>query len=41
MDMHFCLDAVEEAIANHGKPEIMNTDPDSGFTSEAFTDLLK
>jgi len=41
MDMHFCLDAVEEAIAGHGKPEIMNTDPGSAFTSGAFTDLLK
>ena len=41
MDMHFCLDAVEEAIANHGKPEIMNTDQGSQFTSQPFTDLLK
>ena len=41
MDMHFCLDAVEDAIANHCKPEIMNTDQGSQFTSQAFTDLLK
>ena len=26
MEMHFCPDAVEDAIATHGKPEIMNTD---------------
>ena len=41
MDMHFCVDAVEEAIATHGKPEIMNTDQGSQFTSQAFTGLLK
>jgi len=26
MDVHFCLEALEEAIAVHGVPEIMNTD---------------
>ncbi len=26
MDVHFCLEAVEEAIANCGTPEIMSTD---------------
>jgi transposase InsO family protein len=26
MDTSFCLDALEEAIAMYGKPEIMNTD---------------
>lgn len=41
MDVHFCLEAVEEAIANYGTPEIMNTDQGSQFTSQAFTDLLK
>jgi putative transposase len=41
MDVHFCLEAVEEAIERHGKPEIMNTDQDSQFTSQAFTGLLK
>ena len=41
MDMHFCVDAVEEAIATHGKPEIMNTDQGSQFTSQPFTGLLK
>lgn len=41
MDVHFCLDAVEEAIANNGKPDIMNTDQGSQFTSQAFTGLLK
>ncbi|MBL3591768.1 MAG: IS3 family transposase [gamma proteobacterium endosymbiont of Lamellibrachia anaximandri] len=41
MDVHFCLEAVEEAIARYGKPEIMNTDQGSQFTSQAFTGLLK
>jgi len=41
MDVHFCLEAVEEAIANYGTPEIMNTDQGSQFTSQAFNGLLK
>ena len=41
MDVHFCLDAVEEALAKHGAPEIMNTDQGSQFTSLAFTEMLK
>ncbi len=41
MDVDFCLEAVEEAIARFGPPEIMNTDQGSQFTSLAFTGLLK
>jgi len=41
MDVHFCLEAVEQAIARFGPPEIMNTDQGSQFTSLAFTSLLK
>jgi putative transposase len=41
MDTAFCLEAVEEAIARHGRPEIFNTDQGSQFTSAAFTGLLK
>ena len=37
----FCLDAVREAIARHGTPEIFNTDQGSQFTSSDFTQLLK
>ena len=40
MEVEFCLDAVEEALARHGKPEIFNTDQGSQFTSAAFTGLL-
>ena len=36
----FCLDAVEEAIARLGTPDIFNTDQGSQFTSAAFTGLL-
>jgi putative transposase len=41
MDSSFCLEAVEEALATHGRPEIFNTDQGSQFTSEAFTERLK
>ena len=40
MEVDFCLDAVEEALARHGKPDIFNTDQGSQFTSAAFTGLL-
>jgi putative transposase len=37
----FCLEAVEEAVRNHGVPEIFNTDQGSQFTSSAFIGLLQ
>jgi putative transposase len=40
LDVDFCLEAVEEALAKHGKPEIFNTDQGSQFTSTDFTGLL-
>jgi len=40
MEVDFCLEAVEEALALHGRPEIFNTDQGSQFTSAAFTGLL-
>ena len=40
MDTAFCTEAVEEAIAKYGKPEIFNTDQGSQFTSSAFTGPL-
>jgi putative transposase len=40
MAVDFCLEAVEEAIARHGKPDIFNTDQGSQFTSAAFTGML-
>jgi len=41
MDVSFCREAVDEAIARHGTPEICNTDQGSQFTSEAFISLLQ
>lgn len=41
MDTDFCIAALEEAIQNHGTPEIFNTDQGSQFTSMDFTDTLK
>jgi putative transposase len=40
MDVGFCIEAVEEAMARFGKPEIFNTDQGSQFTSRAFTMML-
>ncbi len=40
MDVGFCIEAVEEALARYGKPEIFNTDQGSQFTSHEFTGLL-
>lgn len=40
MDTAFCLEALEEAFAKYGQPEIFNTDQGSQFTSEAFTQVL-
>src|SRR5271163_4161563 len=39
MEVDFCLDAVEEALAKYGRPTIFNTDQGSQFTSAAFTGL--
>jgi putative transposase len=40
LEVEFCLEAVEDALARHGRPEIFNTDQGSQFTSAAFTGLL-
>lgn len=37
----FCTEALAEPISRYGKPEILNTDQGSQFTSETFTALLK
>jgi putative transposase len=41
MDTRFCLEALNEALARHGRPEIFNTDQGSQFTSFNFTGALK
>lgn len=40
MDAAWCKETLEEAIAIHGRPEIVNTDQGSQFTSEVFTHLV-
>jgi putative transposase len=40
MDAAFCVEALEEALAKHGKPEIFNTDQGSQFTSGNWIDVL-
>ncbi len=41
MDAGFCVEALNEALARYGKPEIFNTDQGSQFTSADFTNVLK
>ena len=41
LDAAPCVEALEEALANHGTPEIFNSDQGCQFTSEDFTDVLK
>ena len=40
MEAAFCVEALEDAPARHGKPEIFNTDQGSQFTGAAFTGVL-
>lgn len=40
MEASFCVEALEEALAKHGRPEILNTDQGSQFTSLDFTSIL-
>nr|WP_245840809.1 IS3 family transposase [Puniceibacterium sediminis] len=40
LEADFCIEAVEEALARHGAPEIFNTDQGSQFTSTDFIKVL-
>lgn len=40
MDASFCVDCLEEALVEHGKPAIFNSDQGVQFTSQAFTGVL-
>ena len=40
MSADFCVEALEEALARYGTPEIFNTDQGSQFTDECFTATL-
>ena len=41
MEADFCIEALEEAFAKYGRPEIFNTDQGSQFTSPRFTGALE
>lgn len=41
LDVDFCLEALREALATYGTPEILNTDQGTQFTSTAFTEALQ
>ena len=40
MEAAFCVEALQEALARHSKPDIFNTDQGSQFTSLEFTSVL-
>ena len=40
LEAEFCMEAVKEALARHGTPEIFNTDQGSQFTSIDFIKVL-
>jgi putative transposase len=41
LEVSFCIDALQAAIARYGVPEIFNSDQGSQFTSNGFTGCLK
>ena len=41
MDAGFCIEALKDALAKYGPPEIFNSDQGSQFTSTGFTDVLR
>ena len=40
LDASFCVEALEEAIARYGKPEIMNTDSRGRYLDNIFIERL-
>ena len=41
LDAAFCVEALQAALARHGRPAIFNTDQGSQFTSFAFTGVAR
>lgn len=41
MTSEWCIEAIELAIAQYGKPQIINSDQGSQFTSEVYVECLK
>ena len=40
MEASFCVEALQDALARHGRPKIVNTDQGSQFTGTDFTGAL-
>jgi putative transposase len=40
LETGFCIEALQDALARYGKPEIFNTDQGSQFTSSDFIEIL-
>jgi putative transposase len=40
MEAEFCVEALKDALARYGPPEIFNSDQGSQFTSDDFTQVL-
>ena len=40
MEAEFCVEVLEDALAQHGRPEIFNSDQGSQFSGTAFTGVL-
>ena len=41
LENDFCVNALNEALAKHGKPDIFNTDQGVQFTSKSFVEVLE
>lgn len=41
LDASFCVDCLEDALREHGRSEVFNSDQGSQFTSVSFTGVLK
>jgi putative transposase len=41
MTAEWCAGVLEVAIARHGKPEIVNSDQGSQFTSDCYIEMLQ
>jgi putative transposase len=41
MTAQWCVDTIEQAILEHGKPEIINSDQGTQFTSDIYIDFMK
>jgi putative transposase len=41
MEAVFCVDCLEDALRQHGKPKVFNSDQGAQFTREIFTGVLK